>query len=116
MKVLRTLKNSGRPLFPNKSKTANTIIFHKNNRIIKDNKKLSHTNLTKTVKLKKTSPALKKKSLKHLLRRFKKNSTKKIKEHFNSKETFTFREFKACVRYFFIQFLFFHQMIALQKL
>ena len=72
-----------KPLFSNKSKTANTIILHENNRIIKDNKKISHTlnkyftNLTKTLKLKKISPALKKKSLKHLLRHFKNHSTKK---------------------------------------
>ena len=37
------------------------------------------TNLTKTLKLKKTSPALKKKSLKHLLRHFKNHSTKKLR-------------------------------------
>ena len=89
-----------KPLFSNKGKTANTITFHENNRIIKDNKKISHTlnkyfnSLTKTLKLKKTSPALKKKSLKHLLRHFKNHSIKKIKIHFNSKEIFTFREFK----------------------
>ena len=29
-----------KPLFSNKSKTANTIILHKNNRIIKDSKKI----------------------------------------------------------------------------
>ena len=51
-------------------------------------------NLRKTLKLKRTSPALKKKSLKHLLRHFKNHSTKKVKEDFNSKEIFTFREFK----------------------
>ena len=62
------------------------------------NKKISHTlnkyftNLTKTLRLKKTSPALK--SLKHLLRHRKNYSTKKITKHFNSKEIFTFREFK----------------------
>ena len=45
------------PLFSNKGKTANTIILHENNRIIKDNKKISHalnkyfTDLTKTHKL-----------------------------------------------------------------
>ena len=89
-----------KPLFSNKSKTANTIILHKNNRIIKDNKKISHTlnkyftDLTKTLKLKKTSPPLKKKSLKYLLRHFKNHSTKKIKEHLNSKVIFTFQEFK----------------------
>ena len=55
-----------KPLFPNKNKIANTIILHKNNRIIKYNKEISQTlnkyftNLTKTLKLKKTSPALKK--------------------------------------------------------
>ena len=89
-----------KPLFSNISKTANTIILHENIRIIKHNKKVSHTlnkyltNLTKTLKLKKTSPALKNKSLKHLLRHFKNHSNKKIKKHFNSKEIFTFREFK----------------------
>ena len=51
------------------------------------------TNLTKTLKFKKKSPALKKKSLKHLLRQFENHSSKKIKKH-NSKEIFTFREFK----------------------
>ena len=67
--------------------------------IIKDNKKIWHTlnkyftNLTKTLKFKKKSPALKKKSLKHLLRQFENHSSKKIKKH-NSKEIFTFREFK----------------------
>ena len=79
-----------KPLFSNKSKRANTIIFHENNRIIKDNKKISHTlnkyftNLTKTLKLKKISPALKNKSLKHLLRHFKNHSIKKIKKHFHA--------------------------------
>ena len=34
-KFWKTMK----PLFPNKSKTSNTIIAHENNRIIKDNKK-----------------------------------------------------------------------------
>ena len=52
------------------------------------------TNLTKSLKSKKISPALKKKSLKHLLRLFKNYSTKKIREHLNSKEIFTFREFQ----------------------
>ena len=37
---------------------------------------------------------MKKKSLKHLLRHFNNHSTKQIKKHFNSKEIFTFREFK----------------------
>ena len=89
-----------KPLFSNKSNNASTDILHENNRIIKDNKKISHTwnkyfkNLTKTLKLKKTSHALNKKSLKHLLRHLKNYSTKKIKKHFNSKEIFTFREFK----------------------
>ena len=69
-KFQETLK----PLFSNKSKTANTIILHEN-LIVKDNK-ISHTlnkyftNLIKTLKLKQTS--LKKKSLKSLLRHFKK--------------------------------------------
>ena len=87
-----------KPLFSNKNKTANTIILHKNNRIIKDNKKISHmnkyfTSLTKTLKLKKTS-ALKKKSSKHLLRHFKNHFINKIKKHFNSNERYAFREFK----------------------
>ena len=57
-----------------------TIFLHKNDRIIKDNENMSHalneyfTNLTKTLKLKKSS-SLKKKSLKHLLRHFKNHST-----------------------------------------
>ena len=69
-------------------------------RIIKDSKKLSHTlnkystNLTKTLKLKKISPALKNKSLKHLLKQFKNQSIKKIQKHFNSNEKFCFREFQ----------------------
>ena len=77
----KKLWKSVKPLFSNKSKTGNTIILHENNRIIKDNKKISHTsnkyftNLTKT--LKRNLP-LKKKSLKHLLRHFKNHSTKKI--------------------------------------
>ena len=77
----KKLRKSVKPLFSNKSKTGNTIILHENNRIIKDNKKISHTsnkyftNLTKT--LKRNLP-LKKKSLKHLLRHFKNHSTKKI--------------------------------------
>ena len=53
-----------KPFFANKTKTANTVILHKNIRIIKDNKKISHT-LNKKI-----SPVLKKKSLKHLLRHF----------------------------------------------
>ena len=89
-----------KPPCSNKNKTANTINLHENNRIIKDNKKIPHTfnkyftDLTKTLKLKKASPVLKKKSLKHLLRHFKNHSTKKIKKHLNSKEIFTFRVFK----------------------
>ena len=89
-----------KPLFSNKRKTANTIILHKYNKIIKDDKKIAHTlnkysaNLTKTLKLKKSSPALKKKSPKQLLRHFKNHSTKKIKKHFKSKELFAFRELK----------------------
>ena len=64
-------------LFFNKSKTANTIILHENHRITKDSKKISHTlnknftNLTKTIRLKKTSPALKNKPLKHVVKNFK---------------------------------------------
>ena len=50
--------------------------------------------LHKFDKLKRTFPALKKKSLKYLLRHLKKNSIKKIKIHFNSKEIFTFSEFQ----------------------
>ena len=42
----------------------------------------------------KSSPALKKKSPKHLLRHFKNHSIKNVKKHFNSKEIFTFPEFK----------------------
>ena len=63
-----------KPLFSNKSKTANTIILHKNNRIFKDNEKISHTlnkyftNLTETLKLKKTSPALEKEIFKTLIK------------------------------------------------
>ena len=78
-----------KPLFSNKSKTANTIILHENYRRIKNNKKISYTlnkyftNLPKTLKLRKTSPALKKKSLKHLKSFYQKNS-----------EICTFREFK----------------------
>ena len=93
-KFWKTMK----PLFSNKNKTANTIILDKNNRIIKDNKQISHmnkyfTSLTKTLKLKKTS-ALKKKSSKHLLRHFKNHFINKIKKHFNSNERYAFREFK----------------------
>ena len=89
-----------KPLFSYKSKTANTIILYENNTIIKDNKNMSHnlskyfTDLTKTLKLKKIFSALKKKSLKHLLRDFRNHSTNKIEECFNSKEIFTFREFQ----------------------
>ena len=86
--------------FSNKRKTVNTIIIHKSNRIIEDNKKISYTlnkyiiNLTKTLKLKKISRALKRKSPKHLLRHFNNHSTKKNRERFNIKEIFTFHEFK----------------------
>ena len=89
-----------KPLLSNKSKTANTITLNENNRIIKDNNKISHTlnkyfaHLTSTLKLKKTSPALKKNSLEHLLRHFRNHSTKKVKKHFDRKEIFTFCEFK----------------------
>ena len=54
-----------KPPFCNKSKAADTIILHENHRIIKDNKKISHTlnkyftDLTKTLKLRKAYPALK---------------------------------------------------------
>ena len=74
-----------KPLFSNKSKTANTITLHKSNRIIRDDKKILHTlkkyftNLTKTLKLKKTSSALKKKYRKHLLGHIKNHSIKKSK-------------------------------------
>ena len=47
-------------------------------------------NLTKTLKLKKASSALKKKTLKHLLKHFKNQSIKKIQNYFNDKEKFTF--------------------------
>ena len=50
--------------------------------------------MTKTLKLKKISPALKNKSLKHLLKQFKNQSIKKIQKHFNSNEKFCFREFQ----------------------
>ena len=50
--------------------------------------------MTKTLKLKKTSPALKEKSLKHLLKQFRDHFNQKIKKHFNSKEIFTVRDFK----------------------
>ena len=99
LQFLKKFWKTVKPLFSNKSKTANNN--HENNKIIKGNKKTSHTlnkyftNLRKTLKSKKISLALKKKSLKQLvLRHFKNNSTKKIKKHFNSKEIFTFREFK----------------------
>ena len=68
-KFWKTVKS----LFSNKSKTANTIILNKSNRIIKDNKNISHTlnkyftYMTKTLKSKKTPTALKKKSLDNLL-------------------------------------------------
>ena len=73
--------------------------FFENDSIIKDNKKLSHilnkhfTDLTKTLKLRKASPPLWNKILKHLLKQLKKQSIKKIQNHFNSKEKFNFREF-----------------------
>ena len=106
-KYTKVLRNGEQQYFINlnsksitdtKSKTANAIILHENNRIIKDDKKIPHTlnkyftNLTKTLILKNTSPALKN-NLKHLIRHFKNHSTTKIKKHFNSKE-FTFHEFK----------------------
>ena len=50
--------------------------------------------MTKTLKLKKTSPALKKGFLKHLLRHVRNYSTKRNKKHFNSKEIFSLCEFK----------------------
>ena len=50
--------------------------------------------MRKTYKLKKISPALKKKSLKHISRHFKNHSPKKSKDHFNGKKIFTFREFQ----------------------
>ena len=62
-----------KPFFSNKSKTANTIILLQSYRITKDNKKISYnlkkyfTNLTRTLKLKKASLALKTKSLPSLL-------------------------------------------------
>ena len=42
----------------------------------------------------KTSPALKNKLLKYLRKEFKNLSIKKIQNHFNNKEKFTFREFQ----------------------
>ena len=89
-----------KPLFSNKNKTANTIILNKNNRIVKDNKNISHTlnksftYMTKTLKSKKTLTALKKKSLDNLLWYFKNHSTKKTEKHFDGKEVFTFFKFK----------------------
>ena len=51
--------------------------------------------MTKSLKLKKTtSAALKKASLKHLLKRFKNQSINKIHEHFPGKEKFTLGEFQ----------------------
>ena len=50
--------------------------------------------MTKTLKLKKASPAQKNKSLKHILQQFKNQSIKKIQEHFNIKGKFTFCEFQ----------------------
>ena len=47
-------------------------------------------NLTKTLKLKKASPALKNKPLKLLLLQFKNQSIKKIQKHFISKENLLF--------------------------
>ena len=70
-------------LFLSKTKTANTIIHHKNHGMIKNNKKISDTLnkyftiLTRNLKLKKTSRTLKKKSLKHLLKYLKNKSIKK---------------------------------------
>ena len=50
--------------------------------------------MTKTLKLRKASPAQKNKCLKHLHQQFKNQSIKKIQEHFNSKGKFTFRKFQ----------------------
>ena len=89
-----------KPFFSSKSETANTIILHENHRIIKGSKKISHTlnkyftNVTKILKLKKVSTALKNNPLKHQLQKFKNQSIKKIQKHFNSKEKFTFRKFQ----------------------
>ena len=53
--------------FPINAKTENTIILHEKHRTMKDNRKILHTlnkhfiNLIKTLKLKKTSRALKSK-------------------------------------------------------
>ena len=79
-----------KPLFPNKRKTANTIILHENHRIIKDNKKIQHTlnkyftNLIKTLKLKKDISCSEKQTntVKHLLKHFKNEFITKIQEHF----------------------------------
>ena len=48
----------------------------------------------KTLKSKKTSPALKNKLLKRILKHFKNRSIKNIHKHFNSKEKFTICEFQ----------------------
>ena len=101
LKILQILRNSDHtPLFSKKIKTANIIILHESNRIIKDNKKTSHT-LNKykfdeisEIKKKTISAALKKTPLKHLLKRFKNQSINKIQEHFPSKEKFTLRDFQ----------------------
>ena len=83
--------------FSKKCKTANTVVLHENHRITKD-KKISHTfnkyltNLTKTLKLTKTSAALNSNPLKYIHKQFKSQSIKKIQKHSDSKEIFAFRE------------------------
>ena len=52
------------------------------------------TNLTKTLKSKKISPALEKKSLEHLLKQFNDESIKKVQKHFNGEEKFAFCQFR----------------------
>ena len=71
---------SVKPCFSSKSKTTNTIIFHQKYRIIKDNKKISHSlnkyfmNLTNTL----ASPALKNKPLIYMLKQFENDQSKKF--------------------------------------
>ena len=71
-------------LLSNRSRTEGNMIIHENNRIIKDNKKVSHTlnmyftNLNKNPELKRTSPALKKKPLKQSHSSLKRDSNRGI--------------------------------------
>ena len=70
----------------NKSKTANMIILYEDHKI--KNKKVSHTlnkyftDLSETLKLKKISPALKKKPVENLLKHLNHQSIKKMQKHF----------------------------------